>query len=64
VAVQPDLVTRTDRDVAVETSGELTLGQTVVDLRSNAPPPRRRTQVCEQVDAARFKALLYETLRL
>jgi len=64
VAVAPDLVTRTDRDVAVETSGELTLGQTVVDLRSSAPPPRRRTRVCEQVDAARFKALFFETLGL
>ncbi|HTD75999.1 MAG TPA: nucleoside hydrolase [Chloroflexota bacterium] len=64
VAVQPDLVTRIERDVAVETRGELTLGQTVVDLRSSAPPPRRRTRVCEQVDAPRFKALFYETLGL
>jgi inosine-uridine nucleoside N-ribohydrolase len=64
VAVQPDLVTRVERDVAVETRGELTLGQTVVDLRSSAPPLRRRTRVCEQVDAARFKALFFETLGL
>ena len=64
VAVQPDLVTRVERDVGVETRGELTLGQTVVDLRSSAPPPRRRTRVCEQVDAARFKVLWFETLRL
>ena len=64
VAVQPDLVTSVDRDVAVETLGELTLGQTVVDLRPSAAPPKRRTRVCEQVDAARFKALLFETLGL
>jgi len=64
VAVQPDLVTRVERDVAVETRGELTLGQTVVDLRSSAPPLRRRTRVCEQVDAPRFKSLFFETLGL
>ena len=64
VAVQPDLVTGVERDVDVETRGELTLGQTVVDLRASAPPPRRHTRVCEQVDAARFKALFFETLRL
>jgi inosine-uridine nucleoside N-ribohydrolase len=62
VAVRPDLVTSVDRDVAVETVGELTLGQTVVDLRPGAPAPRRRTRVCEQVDAARFRALFFETL--
>jgi inosine-uridine nucleoside N-ribohydrolase len=64
VAVLPDLVTSVGRDVGVETRGELTLGQTVVDLRSSAPAPTRRTRVCEQVDAARFKALFYEALRL
>ena len=64
VAVQADLVTSVARDVAVETRGEHTLGQTVVDLRPSAPAPRRRTRVCEQVDAARFKARFYRTLGL
>ena len=62
VAVRPDLVGSVARDVAVETRGEHTLGQTVVDLRPSAPPPSRRARVCERVDAARFKALFYEAL--
>jgi inosine-uridine nucleoside N-ribohydrolase len=64
VAVQPDLVGSVARDVVVETRGEHTLGQTVVDLRPGAPPPSRRAQVCERVDAARFKALFSEVLGL
>jgi purine nucleosidase len=64
VAIRPELVTTSWRDVAVETEGELTLGQTIVDLRPSAPPPERRTRVCERVDAARFKKLFFETLGL
>jgi purine nucleosidase len=64
VALQPDLVAISRRDVGVETEGELTLGQTVVDLRPSAPPPARRTRVCEGVDAARFKRLFFEALGL
>jgi inosine-uridine nucleoside N-ribohydrolase len=64
VAIQPDLVTTADRDVAIETRGELTLGQTIVDLRPSAPLPARRTRVGEQVDAARFKLLFFEALGL
>jgi inosine-uridine nucleoside N-ribohydrolase len=64
VAIQPDLVTSVAHDVDVETRGEHTLGQTVVDLRPSAPAPRRRTRVCEHVDAERFKALFFERLRL
>jgi inosine-uridine nucleoside N-ribohydrolase len=62
VAVQPDLVTTTRRDVKVETRGEHTLGQTVVDLRPSAPPPRLNTRVCTEVDAARAKDFFFTTL--
>jgi purine nucleosidase len=64
VAIQPDLVTTVERDIAVETHGKHTLGQTVVDLRPSAPHPRLATYVCTDVDSARFKALFFETLRL
>ena len=64
VAIEPDLVTTLQQEVRVETRGELTAGQTVVDLRPNAPPPVLPTRVCTGVDAARFKALFFETLGL
>ena len=64
VAIEPDLVTTLQQEVRVETRGELTAGQTVVDLRPNAPPPVLPTHVCTGVDAARFKALFFETLGL
>lgn len=62
VAVEPDLVTSEKRDVQVETQGKHTLGQTVVDLRPAAPPPRLNTRVCTEVDAERAKALFFATL--
>lgn len=62
VALEPDLVVSEQRDVRVETVGEHTLGQTVVDLRRSAPPPRLNTRVCTEVDDARAKALLMSTL--
>jgi inosine-uridine nucleoside N-ribohydrolase len=62
IAVQPDLVTTIHRDVRVETRGEHTLGETVVDLRPNAPPPRLNTRVCTEVDAARAKDFFFSTL--
>jgi len=62
VAVQPDLVTTLQKDVHVETQGEHTLGQTVVDVRRSAPPPRLNTHVCMEVDAERAKALFTSTL--
>jgi inosine-uridine nucleoside N-ribohydrolase len=64
VAVDPSLVTSIPRDVLVETRGEHTLGQTVVDLRPNAAAPRRPHRVCTAVDAARFKAVFMATLGL
>jgi purine nucleosidase len=64
VAIQPDLVTTMHVDVRVETRGEHTLGQTVVDLRPGARPPRLRTRVCTGVDGARFKALFAKALGL
>jgi purine nucleosidase len=62
VAVEPDLVTTLHQDVHVETQGEHTLGQTVVDLRRSAPPPQLNTRVCTDVDAARAKSLFMSTL--
>jgi inosine-uridine nucleoside N-ribohydrolase len=57
VALQPDLVTRVQKDVVVETDGTHTSGQTIVDLRPAAPPPERNTRVCMAVDGARFREL-------
>jgi inosine-uridine nucleoside N-ribohydrolase len=62
IAVQPDLVTTIHRDVQVETRGEHTLGQTVVDQRSAAPPPRLNTRVCTEVDSPRAKDFFFSTL--
>jgi len=64
VAIQPDLVTTENRDVQVETSGTLTRGQSVVDFRPNAPPPRRRTRICMDVQPDRARALFFDTLHL
>ncbi|MBV8718598.1 MAG: nucleoside hydrolase [Chloroflexi bacterium] len=62
IAVEPDLVTTVQHDVQVETRGEHTLGQTVVDLRQSAPPPRLDTWLCTEVDAARAKERFLQTL--
>jgi inosine-uridine nucleoside N-ribohydrolase len=62
VAVEADLVTTMHQDVQVEVEGEHTLGQTVVDVRRNAPPPRLHTHVCKDVDALRAKEFFFETL--
>jgi purine nucleosidase len=64
VALDPSLVTTMQREVLVETRGEHTLGQTVVDLRPNAAPTRLPTRVCIDVDAARFRAMFLQTLGL
>ena len=60
VAIEPGLVTTIERNVAVETRGEHTLGQTVVDPRTTVQggSASGRTQVCLDVDAPRFKTLL------
>jgi inosine-uridine nucleoside N-ribohydrolase len=62
VAVEPDLVTTHHYDVQVESRGEHTLGQTVVDLRRSAPAPRLNTRVCTDVDAARAREFFFSTL--
>jgi purine nucleosidase len=64
VAADPDLVKTLHQDVAVETRGEHTLGQTVVDVRRSAPPPTLRTQVCSEVDAARAREQFFSILGL
>jgi inosine-uridine nucleoside N-ribohydrolase len=65
VACQPDLVTTLERQVHVETRGEHTRGQTVVDLRSYRRDLRpTQTRVCMEVDVARFKAMFLTTLGL
>jgi purine nucleosidase len=65
VAIQPDLVTTIECAVQVETRGEHTLGQTVVDFRPHAPtPPPTQTRVAVDVDVPRFRALFDSTLGL
>jgi inosine-uridine nucleoside N-ribohydrolase len=65
VACQPDLVTTLERQVHVETRGEHTRGQTVVDLRRYAhSASSTQTRVCTDVDVARFKAMFLTTLGL
>jgi len=59
VAFHPDLVTTVHRDVFVETQGEHTPGQTLVDLRPSASPPTRKTKVCVDVDVERARALFF-----
>jgi purine nucleosidase len=62
VALQPDLVTCVPKDVAVETIGTHTLGQTVVDLRPGALAPVRNTRVCTDVDVERSRSWLFAML--
>jgi inosine-uridine nucleoside N-ribohydrolase len=66
VAVDPGLVTMLEREVRVETRGEHTLGQTVVDLRTRTQggTDTGPTRVCMDVDVPRFRALLLRTLAL
>lgn len=64
VAVDPSLVTLLEREVRVETRGEHTFGQTVVDFRARVQGGREagQTRVCVDVDVERFRALLFGTL--
>ena len=66
VTIDPDMVSTIDRAVHVETRGEHTLGQTVVDLRSQIQggPARGPTRVCLDVDVPRFKSLFFGSLGL
>jgi purine nucleosidase len=64
VAIDPSLVTLAPGPVHVETRGEHTRGQTVVDLRPWARKPPSRARVALAVDAPRFHALFRSTLGL
>ena len=66
VAIDPTLVRVIQRDVRVETRGEHTLGQTVVDLRSPLQGGRESgpVRVGVEVDVPRFQALFFGTLGL
>jgi inosine-uridine nucleoside N-ribohydrolase len=61
VAIEPGLVTTIERTVAVETRGEHTFGQTVVDLRSTVQggSGSGHARVCMDVDVDRFKRVLF-----
>jgi purine nucleosidase len=62
IAIEPAVATETRRlPVAVETRGELTRGQTVVDYRGRSEPPN--ADVVLAASRERFLALLHETLR-
>jgi inosine-uridine nucleoside N-ribohydrolase len=62
VAVQLDLVVTEMHDVRVETQGEHTLGQTIVDWRPAAPLPMLQTRVCTSVDPERARDFVLSTL--
>jgi inosine-uridine nucleoside N-ribohydrolase len=66
VALDRSLVTTVDTEVAVETHGEHTRGQTVVDLRRSKQANRlpNNTQVGIDVDVERARALFFATLGL
>ncbi len=64
IAAHPDLATTVQKDVEVETDGKYTLGQTVVDQRRSAPPPKLRTRVCTDVDVERARSMFFRTLGL
>jgi len=62
VALDRSLVTTFESTVLVETRGEHTLGQTVVDLRGRRDRAPSQTRVCEAVDVARARALFFSAL--
>jgi purine nucleosidase len=61
IALDPTLVTMVETTVVVETEGQHTLGQTVVDLRHKA---HGSTRVCMDVGVARARALFFSVLGL
>ncbi|MCU9614773.1 nucleoside hydrolase [Caldibacillus lycopersici] len=62
IVLEPSLVTTRKYFVDVETSGELTYGQTICDYRNiwNKEP---NVEICESVDAERFISLFINTLK-
>ena len=62
VCLFPDLVKTEKRYVDVELTGELTRGMTVVDRRGRTPLGEENMLVALEVDAARFKTQLMESL--
>jgi len=58
--VAPEVITTRHLHVAVETKGELTVGRTVIDTRSQANQPPN-SHVAFGADAALFVRLLVET---
>lgn len=63
VALDPSIVTVEETSVVVETQGEHTEGQTVVDLRRYRRT-EGTTRVCLDVDVARARALFFSSLGL
>jgi inosine-uridine nucleoside N-ribohydrolase len=59
LAVDPSLLQSVETYVQVETAGDVTLGQTVADLRPGRSP-RVNARVCTGIDAARFLELFLE----
>jgi inosine-uridine nucleoside N-ribohydrolase len=67
VAVERDLVSVVETEAAVETRGEHTRGQTVVDLRANkrqSPLAMPTRGVCVDVNVARARRLFFTSLGL
>ena len=62
VAIEPLLVTTVEAPVLVETRGEYTRGQTIVDWRRGRPVSASNTRVCVEVDVAAARKLFFETL--
>jgi purine nucleosidase len=62
VALEPSLVTTVSTPVVVETRGEYTRGQTIVDWRRGRPVPPSNTRVCVEVDVVAARKFIFETL--
>jgi inosine-uridine nucleoside N-ribohydrolase len=62
VVVEPGLVTTAPGPVVVETRGEHTRGQTIVDWRPRRTRPPSNTRVCVDVDVEAARSLFFDTL--
>jgi purine nucleosidase len=73
VALDPSIITSaSDHLVEIETTSDLTRGETIVDQLNGAragvqrllwPPDARRARIVWEIDAPRWKAMLYRALR-